>query len=116
MEQLTPLNKQVTGYESYQSALTHKDVMSKQLTSLDIGNINPESYMHPLFIGLAEIFDSTPQTAKYRLLLATFTLIELLGTLFFAIGSLFSGQREFTLQDLQAMEAQQYELKKDLGY
>lgn len=89
--------------------------MSKQLAGLDIGSINPESYMHPLFIGLAEIFGSTPTTAKYRLLLATFTLVELLGTLFFAIGSLFAGSREFTLQDLQAMEAQQCELKQAWG-
>lgn len=112
MKELTPLTAQVNGYQSYQSALSHKERMAQELAGLNVGSVNTDSYMHPLFIGLASIFDSTPQTAKYRLLLATFTLTELLGTLFFAIGALFSGKREFTLQDLQAMETQQNELKK----
>lgn len=113
--ELTPLLAKINGYQSYQAAITHKETVTKQLAGISISSVNAESYMHPLFIGLAQIFNSDANTAKYRLLLVTFTAIELLGTLFFAIGAMFSGKREFTLNDLRAMEIQQQELKKTLG-
>jgi len=114
--ELAPILTQLSGYQSYQSALTHKEAMTKQLASLDISSVNTASYMHPLFIGLAEIFDTDANTAKYRLLLVTFTSIEWLGTLFFAIGALFTNKREFTLDDLQILEKKREELKQVYGF
>ena len=114
--ELEQIATQLSGHQSYLSALTYKENAVKQLANLDVSQLNTNSYIHPLFLGLAEIFDTDAEIAKYRLLLVTFIAIEWLGTLFFAIGVLFDSKREFTLADLEALEKKRDDLKRVYGY
>jgi hypothetical protein len=107
---------QLNGHQSYLSALVHKENAVKQLANLDVSQLNTDSYIHPLFLGLSKMFDIDAETAKYRLLLVTFISIEWLGTLFLSVGSFFSNKREFTFADFEMFEKKRDELKRVYGY
>ena len=112
--QMTTYQTTPTHHASYLSALKHKNAMIKELSQMNLAGINPDSYMHPLFIGMGTIFDTTPQLVKYRLLLLTSAMIELLGSLFFVIGLLLRAQT-YTIADIKIMEKQKQELLAELG-
>jgi hypothetical protein len=94
-------------HASYLAAIKHKNAMMKELGQMNPANINTGSYMHPLFIGMAVLFGTTPQLVKYRLLLLTSAMIEMLGGLFFVIGILLKEQI-YTMKEMMAMEKQKY--------
>lgn len=104
----------VDNYTTYLAAVKHKNAMIKELGNMELTGVNPNSYMHPLFIGMGTIFNASPQLVKYRLLLLTSLMIELLGSLFFVIGLLLKGQA-YTMTDILAMEKQKQQLLTDLG-
>lgn len=94
-------------HAAYLAAIRHKNAMIKELSQMNPANINTDSYMHPLFIGMAALFGTTPQLVKYRLLLLTSAMIEMLGGLFFVIGILLKEQI-YTMTEMMAMEKQKY--------
>ncbi|EDN68185.1 hypothetical protein BGP_5390 [Beggiatoa sp. PS] len=101
-------------YSSYLAAVEHKNSMIKELGEMDLSTITPESYMHPLFIGMGTLLNTSPQLVKYRLLLLTSAMIELLGSLFFFVGLLLKGEN-YSIEDIKAMEKQKHQLLEDLG-
>jgi hypothetical protein len=94
-------------HASYIAAIKHKNAIIKELSQINSANINTDSYIHPLFIGMAALFGTTPLLVKYRLLLLTSAMIEMLGGLFFVIGILLKEQI-YTMTDMMAMEKQKY--------
>lgn len=72
----------IEGYTAYQGATTHL----KQLKETAATQIPPIEMHHPLFIGLAKIFNSEPASAKYSLLTFTSVVLELLSTFMFLVG------------------------------
>lgn len=99
--ELTPLLAQVSGYQSYQSALSHKETMAHQLANLDSSSINANEFIHPLFIAVAQMFGLTSIEAKNRLQFITFFLVEIIGGMCFLMVSLFgrTQEREFTFTE-----------------
>jgi len=87
---LAPLNKQLNGYNAYQGALQQKSDILATLSSADSKAFQNE-IVHPLFVATGNLFNVDPEQAKQVLLLVSFVTIELLGSLFFAIGLMFSG-------------------------
>jgi hypothetical protein len=104
----------VDKHSAYLAAVEHKNSMIKELGEMDLSTITPESYMHPLFIGMGALLTTSPQLVKYRLLLITSAMIELLGSLFFFVGLLLKGQ-SYSIEDIKAMEKQKHQLLEDLG-
>jgi len=83
--ELEPLQVQLSGYNAYHGVMQNKaDLMAS------LGNMSGDSVhtqvIHPLFIAIGELFSVTPNKAKQILLLVSFVALELLGSLFFAIG------------------------------
>lgn len=99
--ELDPLLIKINGYQSYQSALTHKETMTKQLANLDASSINANEYIHPLFIAVAQMFGLTSIEAKNRLQFITFFLVEIIGGMCFLMVSLFgrTNEREFVFTE-----------------
>jgi len=112
--QMTTYQATLSHHASYLAAVKHKNAMIKDLSQMNLAGINPDSYMHPLFVGMGTIFDAPPQLVKYRLLLLTSAMIELLGNLFFVIGLLLRAQT-YSIADIRAMEKQKQELLSELG-
>jgi hypothetical protein len=104
---IAPHQTVLKNHVSYLAAIKHKNAMMKELSQMNPANINTASYMHPLFIGMAVLFGSTAELVKYRLLLLTSAMIEMLGGLFFVIGILLKEQI-YTMKDMMAMEKQKY--------
>ena len=69
--------------------MAHKNQLFANMSNLDSGALQTE-IMHPLFIATGNLFDVTAQEAKQGLLLVSFIALELLGSLFFAVGIMFS--------------------------
>jgi hypothetical protein len=99
---------------AYLAAVEHKNSMIKGMAELEIVGINPDSYMHPLFIGMGALMGSSPKLVKYRLLLVTSAMIELLGSLFFVVGLLLKGQT-YSVTEIAAMEKQKEQMLAALG-
>jgi hypothetical protein len=112
--QITEEKKIIDNHAAYLAALEYKNAMMKEFASLDLSVINPNSYMHPLFIGMAAIFGTTPQLVKYRLLLLTSAMIELLGTLFFVIGLLIKEKIRYSIEDMLEAEKQKHLILQNL--
>jgi hypothetical protein len=104
----------IDNHATYLSAIEHKNAMIKNLGNMDLAAINPESVMHPLFIGMGTIFGIPPQMVKYRLLLLTSAMIELLGSLFFVIGLLIKKQT-YSIAEIVVMEKQKQQMLAELG-
>jgi len=107
--------KSVNNHAAYLAALEYKNTMMKDFANLDLAVIKPNSYMHPLFIGMSTVFGTTPQLVKYRLLLLTSAMIELLGSLFFVIGLLIKEKAKYSIEDMLEAEKQQYQMIADLN-
>ncbi|HAI69794.1 MAG TPA: hypothetical protein DCM38_10230 [Gammaproteobacteria bacterium] len=107
--------KSVDNHAAYLAALEYKNTMMKDFANLDLAVIRPNSYMHPLFIGMSAIFGTTPQLVKYRLLLLTSAMIELLGSLFFVIGLLIKEKAKYSIEDMLEAEKQKYQMLADLS-
>ncbi len=112
--EMSESKKSVDNHAAYLAALEYKNTMMKDFANLDLAVINPNSYMHPLFIGMGTIFGTTPQLVKYRLLLLTSAMIELLGSLFFVIGLLIKEKAKYSIEDMLEAERQQYQMIADL--
>ncbi len=119
--QIQALESQVTSHQTiidshatYLAAVKHKNAMIKESGQMDLVGVNQNSYMHPLFVGMGTVLDTSPQLVKYRLLLLTSAMIELLGSLFFVIGIIIQGQA-YTVADIVAMEKQKHKILADLG-
>jgi len=91
--EIQPLKVQLDGYNAYQGAMSHKNQLYANMSNLDSGALQTE-IMHPLFIATGNLFNVTAQEAKQGLLLVSFIALELLGSLFFAVGIMFNGQSE----------------------
>jgi len=112
--QLTENQTVVDNHAAYLAAVEHKNAMIKSLAGLEIVGINPDSYMHPLFIGMGALIGSPAKLVKYRLLLVTSAMIELLGSLFFVVGLLLKGQT-YSVTEIAAMEKQKEQMLEALG-
>ncbi len=110
MQYQTTMNK----HTAYLAAIKHKNTMIKELSNMNLTRLNSDSYMHPLFVGMSAIFNTSPQLVKYRLLLLTSAMIELLGSLFFVIGLFLKGET-FTMAEMMAMEKQKQKMLSEWG-
>ncbi|HEC83632.1 MAG: hypothetical protein DRR08_17330 [Candidatus Parabeggiatoa sp. nov. 2] len=110
-------NKTLMGnHAAYLAAVKHKNAMIKGLGEIESsGSVNHGSYMHPLFIGMGAIFETEPQSVKYRLLLLTSAMIELLGGLFFVMGILLKRKQKYSISEIVAMETQKHQMLTALG-
>jgi primosomal protein N'' len=104
----------IDNHATYLAALEHKNAMIKDLGKMELAGANQDSYMHPLFVGMGTVLDISPQLVKYRLLLLTSAMIELLGSLFFVIGIIIQRQT-YTVADIVAMEKHKHQILADLG-
>ncbi len=104
----------INNHTAYLAAIKHKNTMVKELGSMNLNGLNPDSYMHPLFVGMSAIFNTSPQLVKYRLLLLTSAMIELLGSLFFVIGLFLKGEA-FTIAEMMTMEKQKHKMLSEWG-
>jgi len=91
--EIQPLKAQLDGYNAYSGAMAHKNQLYANISNLDSSALQTE-IMHPLFIATGNLFNVSPQEAKQGLLLVSFIALELLGSLFFAVGIMFNGQSE----------------------
>lgn len=82
---IAKVKARVDGHQAYQNAMSEQSAVMAKMSGLDSSALQ-ESVMHPLFIALGNLFDVAPQKAKETLLLVSFIVLELLGSLFFAIG------------------------------
>jgi len=89
--EILPLKQQLDGYNAYQGALSHQSELMGKMGNLDSSSLQSQIF-HPLFIATGDLFDVSPQQAKQGLLLVSFVCLELLGSLFFAVGIMFNGQ------------------------
>jgi cell division protein FtsB len=110
-----PYQDIIDNHTAYLSAVKHKNNMLKELGNAEYGGMNPNSYMHPLFIGMATLLDTPAQLVKYRLLLLTSAMIELLGGLFFVIGLILKNKQSYSIEEIVAIEQQKHKLLADLG-
>jgi hypothetical protein len=101
--ELRPIVAQLESYQSYQAALSHKEAMAKQLANVDSSSISADTYVHPLFIAVAQMFGLTSIEAKNRLQFITFFLVEIIGGMCFLMVSLFGStqEREFTFTETE---------------
>jgi len=83
--EIQPLKAQLDGFNAYQGAMAHKNQLYANMSNLDSSALQTE-VMHPLFIATGNLFNVTAQEAKQGLLLVSFVALELLGSLFFAVG------------------------------
>jgi len=88
--EILPIKQQLEGYTAYQGAMAHKTQLFSDMSNLDSSAIQTE-IVHPLFIAVGDLFSVEPRQAKQGLLLVSFIVLELLGSLFFAIGIMFNG-------------------------
>jgi len=88
--EIMPIKQQLEGYTAYQGAMAHKTQLFSDMSNLDSSALQTE-IVHPLFIAVGDLFDVDPRQAKQGLLLVSFIVLELLGSLFFAIGMMFKG-------------------------
>ena len=85
--EITPLQNQLNGYTQYTGAVTHKTALFNDMGSLDSSSM--ASVIHPLFVATGDLFNVSPREAKQGLLLISFIVLEMLGSLFFAVGLMF---------------------------
>ncbi|MDM8561703.1 hypothetical protein [Candidatus Parabeggiatoa sp. HSG14] len=103
----------IGNHAAYRAAIAHKNTMIKELGQADLTGVSPESYMHPLFVGMGAVFNTSPQVVKYRLLLLTSAMIEFLGSMFFVMGVLLKGQT-YSIPEIIAAEKQKKEMLAEL--
>ncbi len=112
---IKPYQQIIDNHAAYLSAIKHKNNMVQDLGNAGYGGINPNSYMHPLFIGMGTLLNTPAPIVKYRLLLLTSAMIELLGGLFFVIGLILQGKQTYSIEEMVAIEQQKNKLLADLG-
>ncbi|WP_141698867.1 hypothetical protein [Candidatus Marithrix sp. Canyon 246] len=112
---IKPYQQIIDNHAAYLSAVKHKNNMVQGLGNPEFGGINPNSYMHPLFIGMGTLLNTSAPIVKYRLLLLTSAMIELLGGLFFVIGLILEGKQSYSIEEMVAIEQQKNKLLADLG-
>ncbi len=112
---IKPYQQVIDNHAAYLSAIKHKNNMVQGLGNPEYGGINPNSYMHPLFIGMGILLNTSAPIVKYRLLLLTSAMIELLGGLFFVIGLILKGKQSYSIEEMVAIEQQKHKLLADLG-
>jgi hypothetical protein len=112
---IKPYQQIIDNHAAYLSAIKHKNNMVQGLGNAEYGGINPNSYMHPLFIGMGTLLNTSAPIVKYRLLLLTSAMIELLGGLFFVIGLILEGKKDYSIAEIVAIEQQKQKLLADLG-
>lgn len=82
---LGDVSVQLKGHMNYQGGLSQQNTAAMQIGQLD-GSQMATQVFHPLFIAMGDLFLVTPREAKQTLLLISFVVLELLGSLFFTIG------------------------------
>ncbi len=92
-EKLVRISTQLHGQSSYQSGISQQNVAAMNIGNLDGSKLGTQVF-HPLFIAMGDLFLVTPRQAKQTLLLISFVVLELLGSLFFAIGLMTGGQSD----------------------
>jgi len=89
--QLAEISTQLKGKASYQAGISEQNTAAMQIGKLDGSQMGTQVF-HPLFIAMGDLFLVTPRQAKQVLLLITFVVLELLGTLLFTIGLISSNK------------------------
>jgi len=84
-QQLVDISANLHGQAAYQAGLSEQNTAAMQIGNLD-GSQMGTAVFHPLFIAMGDLFLVTPRQAKQTLLLVSFVVLELLGSLFFTIG------------------------------
>jgi len=100
----TPYNElqaKIQNAQAYQAAINAKQLATQEMANIDANGL-ATSTVHPVFIGMASmgILGNTPELAKYRFTFISFTLIEIIGAFFFAIGVMFKNRASMTVHEM----------------
>jgi len=96
------LNSKLDNYNQYQTALAAKTLAQTDMVAMDSVGASSE-VAHPAFVGLSSmgILGATPEIAKYRFLLISFSAIEFIGAIFFVIGAMFGTRQQMTVAEMK---------------
>lgn len=99
--QYNELQTQIQQAQAYQAAVNSKQFAAQEMANIDANGL-AASTVHPVFVGMASmgILGNTPELAKYRFTFISFTLIEIIGAFFFAIGVMFKNRATMTVSEM----------------